>query len=124
MFIGSFLNLRATANVVLQFSPENLLLICSGTYEQTAYEDMLGAGALCDLLSARLAQNETSDSVKTARQLYQAAANNLLAAASQSRNGLRLNAIPDLRDDVPFCLQRDIFNFAAIMNADGKIKKV
>ena len=33
--------------------PAHLLLVCSGTLDQAAYEDLLGAGALCDL---RLAQ--------------------------------------------------------------------
>ena len=50
VLIGSFLNLQATADFILRAAPENLLLICSGTHEQTAYEDALGVGALCDLL--------------------------------------------------------------------------
>jgi 2-phosphosulfolactate phosphatase len=123
VLIGSFLNLRATADFVLRASPKNLLLICSGTYEQTAYEDALGAGALCDLLWDQLNQDGVSDSAKMARQLYAMAKDDLPAAASQSRNGLRLGAIPELRDDVPFCLQRDVFNFAAALSREGKVTK-
>jgi phosphosulfolactate phosphohydrolase-like enzyme len=59
-----------------------------------------------------------------ARHLYQPAAKNLLAAASQSRNGLRLAGIPELADDVPFCLQRNLFDFAARLNADGAVQKI
>jgi len=124
VLIGSFLNLRATANFVLQALPENLLVICSGTHEQTAYEDALGAGALCDLLWERCSADGISDSAKMARELYALAKKNLLAAASQSRNGLRLSSIPELRDDVPFCLQRDIHGFVAAMNRDGIVKRV
>lgn len=123
VLVGSFLNLQATADIILRSCPENLLLICSGTYEQAAYEDVLGAGALCDLLWGSLIPGSVSDSAKMARQLYSDAKSNLLAAASQSRNGLRLSANPELRDDVPFCVQRDIINFAAAMNKDGTVKK-
>ncbi len=124
VLIGSFLNLKATANFVLRANPENLLLICSGTYEQTAYEDALGAGALCDLLWSNLDQNQVSDSAKMARELYVMASKDLFAAASTSRNGSRLCGIPDLRDDVPFCVQRDIFDFAAALGKDGLVKQL
>jgi 2-phosphosulfolactate phosphatase len=123
VLIGSFLNLQATADFILRASPENLLLICSGTYEQTAYEDALGVGALCDLLWNHLDQGGVSDSAKMARELYALAKKDVLAAASKSRNGLRLSSIPELRDDVPFCMQRDIFNFAAALDKTGKLRK-
>jgi 2-phosphosulfolactate phosphatase len=124
VLIGSFLNLQATAESVRQSSPQNLVLICSGTYEQTAYEDVLGAGALCELLQKDLGRAQISDSAKMAGELYAIAKNDLLAAASSSRNGVRLSSIPELRDDVPFCIQRDIFAFAAALNKDGQVKKV
>jgi 2-phosphosulfolactate phosphatase len=124
VLIGSFLNLKATADFVLRRTPEDLLLICSGTHEQTAYEDALGVGALCDLLWSKLDQSGVSDSAKMARELYSVAKNDMLAAASTSRNGLRLNGIPELKDDVAFCVQRDIFNFAASLNSEGKIQRI
>jgi 2-phosphosulfolactate phosphatase len=123
VLIGSFLNLQATAEFILPASPKNLLLICSGTYEQTAYEDALGAGALCELLKNSAAEIEVSDSARMAAELYSIAKKNLLAAASSSRNGARLCSVPELRDDVPFCVQRDIFNFPATLNPDGKVTK-
>jgi 2-phosphosulfolactate phosphatase len=124
VLIGSFLNLRATEDFVLRAAPENLLLICSGTYEQTAYEDALGVGALCDLLWSNLNQAHISDTAKMARELYVIASKDLPAAAAQSRNGLRLSGIPELRDDVPLCVRRDVFNFAAALGVDGRITKV
>jgi 2-phosphosulfolactate phosphatase len=124
VLVGSFLNLRATADFVLRASAENLLLICSGTYEQAAYEDALCAGALCDLLWASTDSSGISDSAKMARWLYSDAKNELLAAASQSRNGLRLSAMPELREDVAFCLQRDVFKFIASMNKDGMVNRL
>ena len=124
VLVSSFLNLRATADFIEQTAPENLLLICSGTYDQAAYEDTLAAGALCDSLWHGLEPDGIADSAKMARHLYQLAGKNLLAAASQSRNGLRLSGISELSDDVPFCLQRNLFDFAATLNPDGKVVKL
>ena len=124
VLIGSFLNLQATADFILKTAPENVLLICSGTYEQTAYEDALGVGALCDLLWSKVDKRQISDSAKMAHELYTVASKNIPAAAGTSRNGSRLTGIPDLRDDVPFCTQRDIFDFSAAMQKDGKIQKL
>src|SRR5437763_488696 len=50
VFVGSFLNLRATSQLLQREPPRNLLLVCSGTFDQAAYEDVLGAGALGGLL--------------------------------------------------------------------------
>jgi len=124
VLIGSFLNLKATAQSVLAISPENVLVICSGTYEQTAYEDALGAGALCDWLWEKFNLQHISDSAKMVRELYTVASTNLTSAAAASRNGARLSGIPELRDDVPFCMQRDIFPFAAALQNDGRIRKL
>jgi len=124
VLIGSLLNLKATADFIFRAPPAHLILICSGTYEQTAYEDALAVGALCDLLWGKLEQSHASDSAKMARELYLMAAKDLLKAASTSRNGMRLCGIPELRDDVPFCMQRDIFNFTAALGKDGTVKRL
>ena len=65
-------------------------------------------------------KTHVSDSAKMARELYAVASKNIAAAAATSRNGARLIGIPELRDDVPFCMQRDIFNFAAALQTMGK----
>ncbi|MEY2466021.1 MAG: 2-phosphosulfolactate phosphatase [Verrucomicrobiota bacterium] len=124
VLIGSFLNLQTTADLILKNAPEELLLVCSGTYEETAYEDVLGAGAMCDLIWKTYADKEISDSARMAREIYLAAKSDLLASAGQSRNGRRLLNIPELRDDVAFSLQRDIYKFAAALRPDGKVIKI
>ena len=55
VLLGSFLNLRATAEFLLRKGPTQVLIVCSGTLDQAAYEDLLGAGALCDLIWAATA---------------------------------------------------------------------
>jgi len=122
-FIGSFLNLGATAELLLKEPPPNLLVVCSGTFEQPAYEDLLGAGALCDLLWSNYSAGAISDSAEIARQLFRREQNDLTAAMSRSRNGRRLLGNPDLSADVAFCLQRDQFNLVAELGTDGGVRR-
>ena len=122
VLLGSFLNLRATAQFIENQAPAHLLLVCSGTLDQAAYEDLLGAGALCDLLWAKYSGGAVADSAYLARRLFCLEQNDLLGAVSQSRNGRRLLAHPDLRADVPFCLQRDLFGLVAELGGDGAVR--
>ena len=142
---ASFLNLTATAQFVRQLQPAQILLVCAGTRENRADEDVLAAGALCELL-IRLGETtgepkgeqkhsgsrgrsphpkdalELSASVETARNAWRKAKSNLLAVVSESENARRLLAIPELRDDVAFCLQQDVFNLAAVLGQDGAVR--
>ena len=122
VLIGSFLNLQATADRISRERPDHLLLVCSGTFEQSAYEDVLAAGALCELLGRNGLADEISDSALMASRLFEAARDDLLKAAAGSRNGRRLLAIPELKEDVRFCLQLDAFNRAAALDSDGTVK--
>lgn len=121
---GSFLNLRATADFISKTNPSRLLLICSGTYENAALEDSLAAGALCDLLWDNFQQDEIGDSAEMARKIFLESKCDLVGALRGSWNARRLNSVSELRDDVPFCLQRDIFNLVALLGDDGAIRKV
>ncbi|MGA2854288.1 MAG: 2-phosphosulfolactate phosphatase, partial [Verrucomicrobiota bacterium] len=47
---GSFLNLGATAEFIKMLKPAEVLLVCAGTREHRADEDVLAAGALCEIL--------------------------------------------------------------------------
>jgi len=122
VLLGSFLNLGATAEFIEQQAPPNLLLVCSGTLDQAAYEDVLGAGALCDLLWPKYCGGMVADSAQIARRLFLLEQKDLLAAVSQSRNGRRLMAHPDLSEDVSFCTQRDVFRLVAELGKDGLVR--
>jgi phosphosulfolactate phosphohydrolase-like enzyme len=122
VLLGSFLNLRATAELIERQHPTHLLMVCSGTLEQAAYEDVLGAGALCELLWPSYEDGAVADAAHMARRLFQLVQDDLLAAVAQSRNGRRLMANPDLRADVPFCVQRDLFGLSAEMGKDGWVR--
>ena len=114
---SSFLNLAATAKYLNASPPEEILLICAGTGEGVALEDVLAAGALAGLLGG-----EFSDATEIASRTFLSAKNDLSAVIAGSQNARRLLAIPELRADVAFCSQRDIFKAAAAMNADGALR--
>jgi 2-phosphosulfolactate phosphatase len=121
--VAAFLNLQATADFIARQAPPNLLIVCSGTFEEAAYEDVLGAGALCDLLWDTYGRGTVSDSAHMARQLYHLEQHDLLGGVSRARNGRALLAKPALREDVPFCAQRDLFSFVAQQDQDGLVRK-
>jgi 2-phosphosulfolactate phosphatase len=143
---GSFLNLAATAAFIKKLQPSEVLLVCAGTGEKTALEDVLATGELCELL-ARWGETpgepqlsranpgsrgrsphqpnvcEFSDSAEIARCAWAQAKSDFAVVAGNATNARRLLAIPELRDDVAFCLQRDVFPLVARMEADGAIRR-
>ena len=120
---GSFLNLSATAKVIHTSAVNRLLLVCSGTFDQSAYEDVLGAGALCDLVWDSFQAKEIADSAQIARELFLQSRDNLPSAMSKSRNARRLLSMPELRDDVEFCLRRDVQRLFAVLGKDGFVRR-
>jgi phosphosulfolactate phosphohydrolase-like enzyme len=163
------LNLTATAQFIRRLQPAQIVLVCAGTRENIATEDVLAAGALCELLvnetvaqilkvgraaGSRSARDSSefigvpcpppdeasvlvrqqshgahgvtrptlSVSVETALSAWRKAKSNLFAAVSDVENAKRLLAIPELRDDVAFCLQQDKYPLVAQMEADGTIR--
>src|SRR6266436_142793 len=123
VLIGSFLNLRANYNWLQEQRPANLILVCSGTYDEPALEDILAAGAICERIWPFYAGGHTSDSAEVARRLYPLLQFDLLGAMKHSRNGRRLLANPELRSDVWFCVQRETVPFAAELCADGAVRR-
>ena len=143
---ASFLNLTATARFIQQLRPAQIVLICAGTHENMADEDVLAAGALCELLiregettgEPKKEQkysgsrgrsphpkntHELSDSAKIAQRAYTQAKPDLTGAVRNSENGRRLLSVPELRDDVAFCLQHDTCPLIARMDADGSVRR-
>ena len=121
---ASFLNLAATADFLR--AEKEILLVCAGTGENAATEDILAAGALIDLLASgkNTHTNKSANSTAARATYVQAVLTGLTAAISNSQNGQRLLANPELRDDVAFCAQRDIFNLVAAMQANGSLRKI
>jgi len=120
--VSGFLNLKATAARMAKERPGRLLLVCSGTFEETAYEDVLAAGALARLVLSSFPDASVSDAVHIAMQVYDKAAGDLLGAMQWARNARKLLNIPELREDVPFSLRRDVLDLVAFMDRQGRVR--
>jgi 2-phosphosulfolactate phosphatase len=120
VLIGSFLNMSALKQKILDTNPDRLLLVCAGTAEKTALEDTLGAGALCDLLWPKL-EKVATDSARLAWDIYHKNHMQLLETASKAKNARHLLSIPELAQDVEFCMQRDTHPVIGSMNTEGSI---
>jgi 2-phosphosulfolactate phosphatase len=119
---ASFLNLTATAQFIRKLQPARILLVCAGTRENMADEDVLAAGALCEILLRNSGRRSVSASAETARNAWRKAKPKLFEVVSEAENARRLLAIPELRDDVAFCLRPDAFNLVAALGRDGAIR--
>jgi 2-phosphosulfolactate phosphatase len=123
VFVASFLNLGATARTIRNSRPSELIVVCSGTLEQAAYEDVLGAGALCDALWDLFPDPQT-DSAQIAREIFLNSSKDLTQTMARSRNGRRLLSRPELKDDVAFCLRTDAFSLTAELLKDGFVRRM
>ena len=120
VLVASFLNLTATAEHLRTAPPKNLVLVCSGTYEEAALEDTLAAGALADLLQEQ--SNECDDATQTARLLFTSAP--VEETILQAKNAQRLLSLPDLADDVSFSLRHDAHPLLAAMGTQGWVQRL
>jgi 2-phosphosulfolactate phosphatase len=104
--------------------PAHLILVCSGTFDEPALEDVLAAGALCEKIWSNYAGGHVSDSAEIARRIYPLLQFNLAEAMKHSRNGRRLLANPELRDDVYLCVQRETASFVASLLPSGVVRRL
>lgn len=121
---SSFLNLEATLNWIRRDQPRHLVLVCSGTHEEPALEDILAAGALCQELWEAFEGGQVSDAAEVARNCYELLGKDLPSAFARARNGRRLLSIPELREDVAVCARRNLQPFCAVMNGEGVIRRI
>ena len=121
---AAFLNLKATAHWLVAHKPQKIIAVCAGTGADGALEDVLGAGALIELLTQSELALELSDAAKLALFSYQQAASELETVMAQTQNGARLLKNPELNADVEFCRRRDDVSVVELMGKDGKIRAV
>jgi 2-phosphosulfolactate phosphatase len=122
ILIGALHNLKAIALKLADMPWTNLLLVCGGTYEEAAWEDTIAAGALVDALRPKVDADQLSDGALMALELYRPYAGRLEAALRLSRNGRRLLANPELRDDVAFASRLDIVPLTPRLWPDGAVR--
>jgi 2-phosphosulfolactate phosphatase len=127
VLLGGLLNLDALKDVIEQLRPKNLLLICAGTFELPAFEDIFAAGALVDELHHELPSECLSDSAHVAGLTYSQACMSCggfwdRVVPPCSLNARRLLANPDLAADVALCLADARMPLNAALMKDGSVR--
>ncbi len=123
VLVGAFLNLDAVATR-LGREKRSIVIVCSGTGEEAAYEDTLAAGALCEVLLKTGFEGRVVDSAQVAKAVYLHEKADLMGAMQRASNGARLLGMPDLKEDVAFCLQRNAVPMLAEMGKDGVVRRM
>jgi 2-phosphosulfolactate phosphatase len=123
VWVGAFLNLTSLTRRLQHDDADELLLVCSGTHEEASTEDLLAAGAVADLCWEAFGGAAT-DSAHIARSFYTRHRSDLLGAMEKASNGRRLLAMPQLAEDVVFCLQQDSTDALVQMTAAGECVRV
>jgi len=124
VFAGGLVNAGALALALREYSDASLILVCGGTYEDMAYEDVLGAGAVLSRLEPEAMEGHRLDSASLARDVYERARGDLVGSVGRfSRNGRRLLAHPELAADVEWCLKEDCVPWAARLDDDGCLRR-
>jgi 2-phosphosulfolactate phosphatase len=113
VIIGSFLNLSAVANWILQQS-ESVTVLCSGWKNRYNMEDTLFAGALVEMLKGEIEATDYDDAALAAQRMYNDAKNNLYDYLQDSSHRHRMQRL-DLEKDVRYCLQTDVTNVVPIL---------
>ncbi len=116
VLLGALLNLGALTAAVAESPHGEVLLICAGTGDDTAYEDTLAAGALCDRLQ-RQGGHGLTDSAMMALRVFQQERADLEAGIARGSNGRRLLALAALAADVAVCARVDAMPIHARMEA-------
>jgi len=122
VLLGALVNLRSVADILAQLRPRHLLLVCAGTFEAAAFEDLFAAGALIDSLQRLIKSDALSDSAQLVWRAYRQLGDDPNALAESSLNARRLHANPDLAPDVPLCLRRNSIELNAALMNDGSVR--
>jgi 2-phosphosulfolactate phosphatase len=120
--VGGLVNLGSLSDVLDQLRPKTLVLICSGTFEEVAFEDTFAAGALIDALPHLSNKATLTDSAHIARAVFLEANRDPARIESAARNGRKLLSVPNLAADVPLCLARDTVKLNAGLMNDGTVR--
>jgi 2-phosphosulfolactate phosphatase len=107
---GALLNLAALRDVITAAAPEELLLVCAGTFETFALEDAIAAGLLADAFSDAACTDATR-AVQATAHAFSSPLEGLLAA----RNGQALLA-KGWREQIEWCAQLSRFRAVGAMS--------
>jgi 2-phosphosulfolactate phosphatase len=101
---GAILNLDAIVHMLSKDPPEELLLVCAGTFRNPALEDLLAAG----MLAREFPAARYSDAARVVQSLTETHAGRTLEALEESANGQVLIG-KQRHQEVKWCAQRSIY---------------
>ena len=109
VLVGAILNLAELADEIRWREPQELLLVCAGTFEEFALEDACAAGLLIAALPDAQLTDAAHAALAVAKQFPTP-----LAALRAARNGRALEA-KGRGKEVDWCAQASRFNVVGIM---------
>lgn len=119
--VAALLNLRAVAQALDRLRPRNLVIVCAGTFETVAYEDVFAAGALIERIRHLCADESLTDAAHLAHATF-LQAGSVTRIRVLARNARKLLSVPELADDVSICLGRDAIDLNAALMRDGTVR--
>lgn len=106
IIIGSFLNLKALADYLVE-NGKDVLILCAGWRNRFNMEDTLFSGALVRELTRHPQFNNLADSAQASMHLFNLAENDLYGFLETSSHRKRLSRL-NLEKDIRYCLQQSI----------------
>lgn len=118
---GAWVNRTAAVRRVRQSGLQRVILVSSGTGEETALEDVLACGAFLDrwLAETGIADVEVTDSAAVAWGVWRGSQPTPGVLARTSCNARRLASMPDLAPDLGICLTLDGVEVVPVL-AEGR----
>jgi 2-phosphosulfolactate phosphatase len=122
-YCGSLINARAVALRIAADAPEELMMLCAGTYGDFSQEDALAAGAiLAELLSLDSATAlDLSDGARASLRLFAQMRDDLTGSFGSSDHG-RLLLDLGYGDDLAFCSRLNVDGASVPMVIGSSIK--
>lgn len=121
IYIGSFLNLNALAEVLIE-DERDVLIQCAGWKNRFNLEDTLFAGALVHKLLASPKYGNLADSAIMASQLYTLSLPDMFSYLADSSHRRRLQRL-NLDDDIRYCLQQSVCNVVPVFRNGVLVEK-
>ena len=108
ILIGSFLNLKALAEYLIE-DGKSVLIQCAGWKNRFNLEDTLFAGALVEALTKQPKFSNLADSALASAYIYSLAKGNMFKWLENSSHRNRLKRL-NLEKDIKFCLQVSLYD--------------
>lgn len=116
LYVGSFVNLSALANAIVEANCENLVILCSGWKGDPSIEDTLFAGALISrLMTALKSVTLVNDAAMMALDLWNVASDNLYEYCLKATHVHRLMKL-GCQADIRWSLQIDACPLVPVYN--------